>query len=144
MLQARALRVQNDHVRRIDRIAANLKAARKRQRHSQYTLADASGVSRGTIANIERGANADVMLETLQALALALGMTVEDLTGEMDRPTPTDLLELFLASDYGQDAEPTPDEIEWLRTTLETLSWNGRTPGNRTLSLLLQGYRSLS
>ena len=55
----------------------NLSEVRKAKRLTQEGLAEKSGVSRVTIANIERGAVADLKISTMLSLANALDSTVE-------------------------------------------------------------------
>jgi len=62
-------------------LGSNLRRLRaaKRPEMTQAELASLSGVSRGTIAEIERGARTNVETETLQRLADALDLSVGDL-----------------------------------------------------------------
>lgn len=55
----------------------NLSEVRKTKGLTQEGLAEKSGVSRVTIANIERGAVTDLKISTMLSLANALGATVE-------------------------------------------------------------------
>ena len=57
-----------------------LAEVRKAQGITQHTLARLSGVSRGTIARFETG-KCSPMLQTLEKLAKALGVTVSDIAG---------------------------------------------------------------
>lgn len=52
---------------------------RKKQGMTQAQLAEASGVSRSTIANMERGAQRVIKSKTLEKLAVALCCDVGDI-----------------------------------------------------------------
>ena len=54
------------------------------RRMSQQALADGSGVSRATIAELERGARTSASLSTLEALAGGLGIGVDRLVSDDD------------------------------------------------------------
>lgn len=57
----------------------NLSEIRKAKGLTQKELAKKSGVSRVTIANIERGAVTNLKISTMLSLANALGVTVEEI-----------------------------------------------------------------
>lgn len=57
----------------------NLPEIRKAKGLTQKELAEKSGVSRVTIANIERGAVTNLKISTMLSLANALGVTVEEI-----------------------------------------------------------------
>lgn len=63
-----------------DDLARRLRGYRAVKGVSQYWLADRSGISRATIANIESGQNINPGLETVRRLASALGVSVGNLT----------------------------------------------------------------
>ena len=56
-----------------------LKEIRKSKNMTQEELAEKSGVSRATIANIERGAQVELLLGTVLKLANALEVRMSDL-----------------------------------------------------------------
>lgn len=58
---------------------SKLKELRSQKHMSQQELADASGVSRATIANIELGIQKNIMTGTLVKLADALGVSAREL-----------------------------------------------------------------
>ena len=58
---------------------SKLKELRTQRHLSQQELADASGVSRATIANIELGNQKNIMTGTLVKLADALGVSAREL-----------------------------------------------------------------
>ncbi len=55
-----------------------LKTIRKEKNMSQAELAEKSGVSRATIANIERGAQVEILVGTAAKLANALNVSVSE------------------------------------------------------------------
>ena len=57
----------------------NLAEVRKDKGLTQEKLAEKSGISRVTIANIERGAVPDLKISTMLSLADALNATVEEI-----------------------------------------------------------------
>lgn len=61
-----------------DMLAHRLKVLRAEARMDQQALADASGVSKGSIARYEMGMNVP-QLDTAYALATALGCRIDDL-----------------------------------------------------------------
>jgi transcriptional regulator with XRE-family HTH domain len=64
-------------------IGTSLKAARERLDWSRETLAHHSGISWSAIAQIESGRRADIRLSSLSALASALGVPVDYLSGSV-------------------------------------------------------------
>lgn len=56
-----------------------IKEAREERRLTQEELAEKSGVSRPTIVALENGKAEDVKISTLQKLAAAMDMTVQDI-----------------------------------------------------------------
>ena len=56
-----------------------IKEAREEKRLTQEELAEKSGVSRPTIVALESGKAEDVKISTLQKLAAAMDMTVQEL-----------------------------------------------------------------
>lgn len=57
----------------------NLSEVRKDKGLTQEELAEKSGISRVTIANIERGAVTNLKISTMLSLASALDSTVEEI-----------------------------------------------------------------
>lgn len=68
-------------------LAGNVIAARRRMRLSQDQLALRSGVSKGTIVQIEQG-HANPSISSLCRIAVALGLSVEDLVSAPSQDTP--------------------------------------------------------
>lgn len=63
----------------------NLRRLREQRGWTQEDLAARSGVPQGTISNIEAGRTQSPRLGSVEALATALGVTVEEVTGEVTR-----------------------------------------------------------
>lgn len=61
-----------------------IKNAREKLGWSQQQLSDESGVSRDTIANIERRRQKRVYFDTLARLAQALGLSLDEMAGDDD------------------------------------------------------------
>jgi len=57
---------------------SKLKTIRKEKNMSQAELAEKSGVSRATIANIERGTQVELLLGTVTKLANALDVSISE------------------------------------------------------------------
>lgn len=55
-----------------------LKTIRKKRNMSQAELAEKSGVSRATIANIERGKQVELLVGTVSKLANALDVSISE------------------------------------------------------------------
>ena len=60
-------------------IANNLKRIRKEKKYPLERISKLADLSLNTVAKIESGANTNPTIDTLQKLALALGVTVDDL-----------------------------------------------------------------
>lgn len=58
---------------------SKLKEIRKSKNISQQELAERSGVSRATIANIERGTQVELLLGTVAKLAKALDVSISEI-----------------------------------------------------------------
>ena len=67
-----------------------LKKLRKSLNWSQKDLADKSGVAQSLISYIETGNVKNTGIETLQKLALALGVSITELIGDEFTPTGTE------------------------------------------------------
>lgn len=92
-------------------LAFNMKALRKKKNWKQQDLADAVGITRAAIANIERGKSAP-RPATLKKIAAALGANEADLYIDPNKlPTEDDLKELKSAVKAGKElAEMTGGE----------------------------------
>ena len=66
--------------RLITRIAKNIKKARKERGISQDKLSKLADVAYNTIIKIESGAIQNPTIETMQKIAKALGVNLDDLT----------------------------------------------------------------
>lgn len=63
-------------------LSVRLKEAREAAGLTQLELATASGVAVATVSQLEQGRMANPRLDTLRALAKALGVTLDELGGE--------------------------------------------------------------
>ncbi len=61
-----------------NRLAANLRAARKKQQISQEELADRAEIDRSFVGSVER-CERNISLDNIERLSVALGMDVADL-----------------------------------------------------------------
>jgi transcriptional regulator with XRE-family HTH domain len=118
-----------------------IKVERERLGWSQYRLAEESGVSRPTIANIERGDTEGPQVDTLKKLALAMGIDVDKLL-RVPKETAAlgELVDQFLASDWGRDAQPTDEEVRRLREM--PVSWFVSKPAPKALYYIIQAWRA--
>ncbi len=83
---------------------------------TQPELAKSAGLSPSTIKNLERGTAEGMSLETLLAIAKALGVGADALL----RPTSTDgprLVAAYKKSAYFDLDDPSKDELRWLVET---------------------------
>jgi transcriptional regulator with XRE-family HTH domain len=69
-------------------IAEKLKALREAHGLTQQELAFQSGLSISIIAQIEQGGKVDPRISTVNALAKALGVGIQDLTGDVSNSRP--------------------------------------------------------
>ena len=65
--------------RKLSTIAKNIKQQRKKIGFSQDKLSKLAGVAYNTVVKIESGENSNPTIETLQKIAKALGIRVDDL-----------------------------------------------------------------
>lgn len=66
-------------IKEVDHMISKLKEIRKSKNISQQELAERSGVSRATIANIERGTQVELLLGTVAKLAKALDVSISEI-----------------------------------------------------------------
>ena len=122
-------------------LAGALIKARRAQGFTQYELASRSGVSRPTIANIERGTHTEIQMSTAEDLARALSIPVSQLSTKVcDTLSPSQMVEEFMESDWAKVTEPTEEEIDWLRS-LPKIKWLGERPTPKTFHLLIEALR---
>ena len=98
-------------------IGTSLKATRERLGWSRETLAHRSGVSWAAISQIESGRRSDVRLSTLSALARALGVSIDYLSGHAASAPPPMLEHRGLL--YGSDEELLAAVAPFLRDGIE-------------------------
>lgn len=104
---------------------------------SQQELADRSGISKPTIANIERGIHKTVRLSTLEQLAESLHCDVTELMGEAAGEDAA-AIEEFVQSEAAREIALQPAEAAWLRKL--RISWPGRPP-KASLIHLVEAFR---
>ena len=115
--------------REIASIGERIQRARKVAELSLNALAEASGVSKGYISQLENGGAVNPSIDTLKKIAVALGLTPQDLLEEPKRPIPgSGRLPRGLAA-FLQEREtrgkPIPiEDVEMLRG----ISYRGKTP----------------
>lgn len=98
-------------------IGTSLKAARERLGWSRETLAHRSGISWSAISQIESGRRTDVRLSSLSALAEALGVTIDYLSGNATSAPPPMLEHRGLL--FGSDEEFVAAVAPFLREGIE-------------------------
>jgi transcriptional regulator with XRE-family HTH domain len=98
-------------------IGTSLKATRERLGWSRESLAHRSGVSWAAISQIESGRRTDVRLSTLSALASALGVSIDYLSGNATAAPPPMLEHRGLL--YGSDEEFLAAAAPFLREGIE-------------------------
>lgn len=107
-------------------VGANVQRLRKAMQPSmsQYSLADASGVSRSSIADLERGRYPSVDIETLQRLAPALGVTINELVDPRGSwVSSQSALDVFMSSAYAESMAPTDREKQMIRLMPDSIWW---------------------
>lgn len=133
-------------------LGPNLK--RLREAHvpklSQAKLAQMAGLDRSVIARLESGMRSGATLDTIEALARALGVTAAELVGpgepdaaERGVAEIQPLIDRFEAQERGPAprVRATPEEIAWLRSR-PWVFWRDMPPTLDTLEYLVQAYRS--
>jgi len=63
-------------------LAQNIKKLRKQHRLSQEQLAHKAGITYSTLIKLESGANTNPTIETVQKLAGAFGVGLDEMVGE--------------------------------------------------------------
>lgn len=93
--------------------ASTLRIRRGAAGYTQGELAYHAGVDQSQISKIERGAQIDVALSTARRLARALGLTLDELVGNVNVMDPE--MSLML-KEVGRDL--TPEELEGIKPFL--------------------------
>lgn len=109
-------------------VGQNVRRYREASGLSQYALAERAGVHRNTVANLELGSLRSLNLETLEQIARALGVGVDDLL----RPPVVDSgldqsFAEFLASPMAEGITEEERRDLWLTTSSR---WRGMGPPN--------------
>jgi transcriptional regulator with XRE-family HTH domain len=131
-------------------LADNVSAARRRMRLSQDQLAARSGVSKGTIVQIEQG-HANPSISSLCRIAVALGVSVEDLVSSPLQDTANIIVarevKLLWQGPQGGSARlhigtSGPNMLElwsWELTSGERYESDGHSPGTREIVYVQKG-----
>lgn len=101
------------HAAEVSLDASTLRTRRSAAGYTQGELAYHAGVDQSQISKIERGAQIDVALSTARRLARALGLTLDELVGDVDVMDPE--MSLML-KEVGRDL--TPEELEGIKPFL--------------------------
>ena len=111
---------------RLDALGENLQRERERAEISQEGLAEALGVSRGKITNIERGVS-DPAVSSIIKAAEVLRVPIAVLTARHGRSEAARLAQRFEASPYRKLPDVTDDDIIWLASA-QIIDWLGEEP----------------
>lgn len=120
-------------------VAENIRVARKAAHISQQQLADAAGISRATIAQIEGGRYKSLSLATLERISLALGIAEIDLLRRANETLPDSLLP-FQQSPWFLALKPATPELAKLARILKIM-WPRKNPEPEAIAELLQFIR---
>ena len=107
----------------------------------QQDLASAAGVSRSTIANIERGEGSDIKLSNLLAIAGALGTDLSGLVGGAQSMPADKIVAAYLQSPLAEEQGLTHEERAWLQS-LPTIVWRGKQPSYTTIFQMVEAIRN--
>lgn len=129
--------------KKISNIAIALRAAREQAGLSQYRLAELSGVSRPAIAGIELGRHKDVKIDTLNALAKALGVSVSHFLDDGEKKDSSPELAQFLQSEMPEVLKLTQEEVASLKC-LPSNFWRGHHPTIMSYVSIVQALRQAS
>lgn len=130
-----------DQNRLIEAVADNIRRLRKHKRMTQTELAEAAGISRASVAQIEGQRYSSFTLATLEGIAAALHVAPVALLKKPEGPL-TPLAKQFRSSPWAAALKPTDEELALLSEVTVSI---GCTP-DISLSLiaeLLQHLRRL-
>lgn len=123
-------------------IGEHIRRLRKARGWSQTELGAHAGISRATIAQIELGRYRSVDLDTVVALAKALGVSpsilIDGATAE--EGSLQKAVEEFKNSYWAKAMSPTEEELQWL-ANLPVAVWVGVEPGAETVADILAWRR---
>lgn len=110
-------------------IGERIRKRREEAEMSLNALAEASGVSKGYISQLENGGAANPSIDTLKKISEALGMAPQDLLDEPKRLTPGSKrlprgLAAFLQEREARGKPLPSEDVEMLRG----ISYRGKTP----------------
>lgn len=129
----------------------NLIRLRNARGFSQTELARRAKVPQSTVSRMESGSYAGGRWATIEAIAKALDVDAAELAGDQSskpkvsaasqplavgRTRAADLLQIYLASEWVERDQPTPEELRWL-ATLGWVTWTGAPPTAETVSVLI-------
>lgn len=124
--------IVGDNVRRLRRAASPV--------ITQEELAQVSGLSRATIAALERHRYPSVTLETVTSLARGLGVVIDELLLDVETGSLTGAIKEFLRSPWHDALQPTDEELRWLRH-LPSARWLGARVDAESIADLLKWRR---
>lgn len=122
-------------------IGRNLDHYRKVAHLTQEELAAKSGVSRNVIARLVSGAVSNTGVESLQAMADALGVGIGDLTADPDvRVHMGQMWSEFAASPAGEALRISQDDLNELSSWPDSL-WSHLKPTHESLGFMVLAFR---
>jgi transcriptional regulator with XRE-family HTH domain len=119
-------------------LGRNLRTLRLAQGLTQQALANKAGLSRATIASLERGRYPAAETSTVAALAAALNVDPSALISI--HPVANPELDAFLISPWAKAVRARPEELQWLKS-LPFAIWHGVEVDAQTLAELLAWRR---
>lgn len=112
---------------KISVIGENIKKIRTHKGMSAVDLCERSGVSNATISQIENGRRQTLQADTLEKIAGALGVAMDDLLGDTDtiKFETNDIIDVLNIINYAEgitldDIKLTDDEIQLLNINIKT------------------------
>lgn len=121
----------------------NLARLRHAKKLSQRALAGLSGVHNVQIADLERGSTQEATRDTLERLAVALGVGVPDITEMKVEVAESPAVDVYMQSEYAKDDQPTPEEVALLKKNVPVVFF-GLDENAQAISRLLHALRSAS
>lgn len=120
-------------------IAANILAARKASKMSQSDLAEAAGLSRSTIAQIENNRYNSLSLATLEAISKVVGVSEVQLLRRVSE-TQASATKAFRESPWFDALKPSVAELELLERALSAI-WPHEDVAAAPVAAILQAIR---
>jgi len=113
--------------KQISTLGRRIRELRERRGLTQVALGRAARVHRQVIARLETGERSDARGETIAEIAIALGVTQDELTGTARIAPMEPIVDAYLESGWARLDKPTSTEISWLRSQ-PAVTWCGPTP----------------